>query len=98
MNNDMETVIWELCLPNLCVAGGMMGSNKVRMMVGKNEEEKKDKEDEEEESTVKTLQIKSGNILALLCCFRNLGQVGGILLSQTLQQAFRTRNIKQICL
>lgn len=57
-----------------------MGSNKVRMMVGKKEEEeKKDKEDEEEESTVKTLQIKSGNILALLCCFRSLCQVGWML-------------------
>lgn len=74
-----------------------MGSNKVRMMVGKKEEEeKKDKEDEEEESTVKTLQIKSGNILALLCCFRSLCQVGWMLLSQALQQAFRTCNMRQI--
>lgn len=47
MNNDMETVIWELCLPNLFVAGGKTGSNKVRMTVGKKEEDKKDKEDEE---------------------------------------------------
>lgn len=27
-NNNMETVIWELCLPNLFVAGSTMGSNK----------------------------------------------------------------------
>lgn len=73
-----------------------MGSNKVKMMVGKKEEkDKKDKEDEDEdeESTVKTPQIKSENILASLCCFRNICQVGGILLSQALQQAFRVGNI-----
>lgn len=81
-----------------------MGSNKVKMMVGKKEEEEeeedkdKDKDKEDEESTVKTLQIKSGNSLAPLCFFRNVCQVGGILLSQALQQAFRAGNISQICL
>lgn len=36
-----------------------MGSNKIRMIVGKKEEEKKDKDDENEKPTVKTLQIMS---------------------------------------
>lgn len=36
-----------------------MGSNKIRMIVGKKEEEKKDKDDEDEKPTVKTLQIMS---------------------------------------
>lgn len=45
-----------------------------------------------------TLQIKPGNILAPLHCFKNICQVGGILLSQALQQAFRAGNMRQICL
>lgn len=98
MISDMETVIGELSLPNLFVGGGMMGSTKERMMVWKEEEEKE--EVEEEESTVRTLQINSGNIQALpvLLCLRNLHRVRGIFLSQALQQASRTGNIWEICL
>lgn len=75
-----------------------MGSNKVKMMVGKKEEEEEEKDKEDEEPTVKTLQIKSGNSLAPLCFYRNVCQVGGILLCQALQQAFRAGHISQICL
>lgn len=52
----------------------MMGSNKVRMMTEKKEEEDKN-DTEDEDATAKTLQIKSGNILAPLHHFRNACQV-----------------------
>jgi len=74
-----------------------MGSTKVRTMVWKEKEQEKEKEkavEEQKEPTVRTIQLDSGNILALplLLCFRNLLQAGGIFLSQALQQASRTGN------